>query len=334
MKKIKKISIIVISVLLLTTGCTKYVTDDDNKRITNEETGQSLTSNLLCKPTGDLKTVYEKYDKYLEVQLEELPECKDITVFNTKNYSGLWGTIFVSPIAWAIVKVGRLLNNYGLSVMLIGVLIRVLLMPLTYKTQKQSENLKKAQPEIERIEKKYKDKTDSESMMAKSQETMLVYQKYKINPVGSCLVSFIQLPMFFAFLEAINRVPAIFEGSLWSLQLGTTPMIGIKAGNYGYIILIVLIILTTYFSFKLSMNNGANSEQQKQMSFMTTFMLIFISIASFSLPTAIALYWVATNGLNVIQTIIFKKLADKPKKDKKTKKEKVKTVKTKSKGSK
>jgi len=334
MKKIKKISIIVISVLLLTTGCTKYVTDDDNKRITNEETGQSLTSNLLCKPTGDLKTVYEKYDKYLEVQLEELPECKDITVFNTKNYSGLWGTIFVSPIAWAIVKVGRLLNNYGLSVMLIGVLIRVLLMPLTYKTQKQSENLKKAQPEIERIEKKYANKTDSESMMAKSQETMLVYQKYKINPVGSCLVSFIQLPMFFAFLEAINRVPAIFEGSLWSLQLGTTPMIGIKAGNYGYIILIVLIILTTYFSFKLSMNNGANSEQQKQMSFMTTFMLIFISIASFSLPTAIALYWVATNGLNVIQTIIFKKLADKPKKDKKIKREKVKTVKTKSKGSK
>ena len=334
MKKTKKIIILVVSVLLLTTGCTKYVTDNDNKRITNEKTGQSLTSNLLCKPSGDLKTVYEKYDKYLEVPLEELPECKDITVFNTKNYSGLWGTVFVSPIAWAIVKVGRFLKNYGLSVMLIGVLIRVLLMPLTYKTQKQSENLKKAQPEIERIENKYKDKTDSESMMAKSQETMLIYKKYNINPVGSCLVSFIQLPLFFAFLEAINRVPAIFEGSLWSLQLGTTPMIGIKAGNYIYIVLIILIILTTYFSFKLSMNNTANSEQQKQMSFMTTFMLIFISIASFSLPTAIALYWVATNGLNVIQTIIFKKIAHKPKKEKKIKKEKIKTVKTKSKGSK
>ena len=329
---IKKVSIVVLSVLLLTTGCTKYVTDDDDKRITNEETGQSLTSNLLCKPSGELKKVYEKYDKYLEVPLEKLPDCKNITIFNTKNYSGLWATIFVSPIAWAIVNLGRLLNNYGISVMLIGVFIRLLLMPFAYKTQKQSENLRKAQPEIERIEKKYANKTDSESMMAKSQETMLVYQKYKINPVGSCLVSFIQLPLFFAFLEAINRVPAIFEGSLWSLQLGTTPMIGIKAENYGYIILIVLIILTTYFSFKLSMNNGMNSEQQKQMSFMTTFMLIFISIASFSLPTAIALYWCATNGLNVIQTLLFKKLSnDKPRKNKK---EKVKTVKTKSKGSK
>jgi len=332
MKKLKKISIIIVSVLLLTTGCTKYVTDDENKRITNEETGQSLTSNLVCKPSGDLARVYEKYDKYLEVPVEKLPECEDIKVFNTKNYSGLWETIFVSPIAWAIVNLGKLVKNYGLSVMLIGILIRVLLMPLAYKTQKQSENLRKAQPEIERIEKKYANKTDSESMMAKSQETMMIYQKYKINPVGSCLVSFIQLPLFFAFLEAINRVPAIFEGSLWTLQLGTTPMIGIKAGNYAYIILIVLIILTTYFSFKLSMNNGMNSEQQKQMSFMTTFMLIFISIASFSLPTAIALYWVATNGLNVIQTLIFKKMSsDKPKK---IKKEKVKTVKSKSKGSK
>ena len=331
-KNIKKIIILVVTVLVLTTGCTKYVTDDDNKRITNETTGQSLTSNLLCKPTGELLAVYEKYEKYMEVKLEDLPNCKELKVFNTKNYDGLWESIFVSPIAWAIVNLGKLVKNYGLSVMLIGVFIRLILMPLSYKTQKQSENLKKAQPEIERIEKKYADKTDSESMMAKSQETMMIYQKYKINPVGSCLVSFIQLPLFFAFLEAINRVPAIFEGSLWTLQLGTTPMIGIKSGNYAYIILILLIILTTYFSFKLSMNNGVNSEQQKQMSFMTTFMLIFISIASFSLPSAIALYWCATNGLNVIQTLIFKNKGKE--KQAKNRKEKVKTVKSKSKGKK
>lgn len=306
--KLKKIGIILFTVLFLTTGCTQYLTDDKDKRITNEETGQSLTSNLLCKPTGELKEVYKKYEKYMEVKLEDLPECKDLKPFSTKNYDGLWESIFVSPIAWAIVKVGYLVKNYGISVMIIGVIIRLLLMPLSYKTQKQSENLKKAQPEIERIEKKYANKTDSDSMMMKSQETMMVYKKYSINPVGSCLVSFIQLPLFFAFLEAINRVPAIFEGSLWTLQLGTTPMIGIKSGNYAYIILILLIILTTYFSFKFNMNSGMNSEQQKQMQFMTTFMLIFISIASFSLPTAIALYWCATNGLNVIQTIIFKKI--------------------------
>ena len=309
-KNLKKIVILIAAVLLLTTGCTQYVTDNKNKRITNEETGQSLTSNLLCKLTGSLYNIYEKYEKYMTVKLKDLPECKNIKPFNTKNYSGLWESIFVSPIAWSIVNLGKLVKNYGISVMLIGVFIRLLLMPLSIKPLKQSENLKKAQPEIEKIEKKYKDKTDSDSMMKKSQETMLVYKKYNINPLGSCLLSFIQFPLFFAFLEAINRVPAIFEGNLWSLQLGTTPMIGIKSGNYVYLILILIIILTTYFSFKLSMNNGINSEQQKQMQFMTTFMLIFISIASFSLPTAIALYWCATNGLNVLQTVIFKKMKD------------------------
>ena len=294
--------------LALTTGCTKYLSDDNNKRITNEKTGQSLTSNILCKPTDkDLLSIYEKYENNMEVKLDDLPECSKMKIYDKKTYSGLWVQLFVMPIAWLIIKLGLLVKNYGVSVMLIGLLLRLVLMPLSAKTIKQSENMKKAQPEIEKLEKKYKDKTDSDSMMAKSQETMMIYKKYNINPMGGCLVSFIQLPLFFAFLEAINRVPAIFEESLFTLQLGTTPLVGIKAGNYAYLILIALIVLTTYLSFKFSMNSSGSSEQQNQMQFMSTFMLIFISIASFSLPTAIALYWVVTNGFSVIQTLILKK---------------------------
>ena len=307
MKK-KKLFIIMLLFITLTTGCTKYLSDDNKKRITNENTGQSLTSNILCKPTDkELISIYEKYSDNMEVKLKNLPECKNMKIYNSKTYSGLWEQIFVMPIAWLIIKLGLLVKNYGISVMLIGLALRVVLMPLSLKTARQSENMKKAQPEIEKLEKKYKDKTDSDSMMKKSQETMLIYKKYDINPVGGCLVSFIQLPLFFAFLEAINRVPAIFEEKLFTLQLGTTPLVGIKSGNYVYLILIALIILTTYFSFKFSMATAGSSEQQQQMKFMTTFMLIFISIASFSLPSAIALYWIVTNGFNVIQTLIVKK---------------------------
>jgi membrane protein insertase Oxa1/YidC/SpoIIIJ len=74
-------------------------------------------------------------------------------------------------------------------------------------------------------------------MMMKSQETMAIYKKYKINPLMGCLMAFIQLPLFFAFLEAINRVPAIFEEKLFGLQLGTNPVVGIGNGNYIYIVL-------------------------------------------------------------------------------------------------
>ena len=307
MKK-KKIIILIILFLTLTTGCTKYLEDDNKKRITNEVTGQSLTSNILCKPTDkDLLAIYEKYEDSMDVKLEELPECSKMKIYNSKNYSGIWVNLFVVPLAWLIVKLGLLVKNYGVAVMLIGLALRLILMPFTLKTQRQSENMKKAQPELEKLEKKYANKTDSDAMMQKSQEMMMIYKKYNISPMGGCLVSFIQLPIFFAFLEAINRVPAIFEESLFSLQLGTTPLVGIKSGNYIYLILIALIILTTYLSFKFSMANSGSSEQQQQMQFMTTFMLIFISIASFSLPTAIALYWVVTNGFSVIQTLIFKK---------------------------
>ena len=304
----KKLILIIMLALTLTTGCTKYLSDNDKKRITNEKTGQSLTSNILCKPEEkELTAIYEKYEKNMEVKLKDLPSCEKLKIYNKKTYNGLWVQLFVMPIAWLIIKLGLLVKNYGISVMLIGLALRIILLPLSLKTAKQSENMKKAQPELEKLEKKYKDKTDSDSMMKKSQETMLIYKKYDINPVGGCLVSFIQLPLFFAFLEAINRVPAIFEENLWSLQLGTTPLVGIKSGNYLYLVLIGLIILTTFLSFKFSMATTGSSEQQKQMQFMTTFMLIFISIASFSLPTAIALYWVVTNGFSVIQSLIVKK---------------------------
>lgn len=305
--KIKKIILIFIACFCLT-GCTKYISDDNNKRIINEETGQSLPSNILCKPTtSELDKIYDKYKNKLEVDLDKLPECENLKYYDSNNYNGLWVQLIVMPLAWLIIKIGNFLGNYGLSVMAVGLLIRIILIPFTRKTIKQSENMKKAQPEMERLEKKYANKNDQESLMMKSQEMMMIYKKYNISPFGSCLISFIQLPLFFGFLEAINRIPAIFEGDLGAYQLGTTPLIGIKSGNYFYIVLILLIILTTYLSFKFSMSSIGNAAQQKQMKMMTGFMLVFISIASFSLPTAIALYWVVTNGFSVVQNLIMKR---------------------------
>lgn len=305
----KKIILVIAAVMILMTGCTKTLVDGDKNRVVNEETGQNLTSNIICRPEDeDLLNLYKKYDKYLEVSVDELPTCTEMKIYDKGNYNGLWVQLFVRPLAWIIIALGNLVGNYGLSVMIIGLIIRLLMLPASAKTAKQQENMKKAQPEIERIEKKYKDKQDQESMMKKSQETLMVYQKYNINPMSSCLVSFIQLPLFFAFLEAINRVPAIFENNFLVFQLGTTPFVGIKNGNYYYIILIVLIVLCTLLSFKQSMNSMSGSpEQVKQTKFMLIFMTVFIGIASIQLPTAIALYWVVTNAFNVIQMMVLKK---------------------------
>jgi len=310
----KRTKIFIISMLLLIcTGCTKQL-KDGKEIVTNKETGQTLTSNIICKPTEEqLYNTYKDYDDKLQVSLEDLPECTSFTP-NKLKYKSLWESIFIKPLAYIILKLGYLIKNMGISVMIIGLLIRIIMMPIQIKTVKQSENMKKIQPEMARIEKKYANKTDNESLMAKSQETMLLYKKYQINPVSGCLLAFIQLPLFFAFLEAINRVPAIFEGTFLSMNLGMTPTTGIATHNYIYIILIILIILTTFLSFKMSMaSQDQNNAMAEQMKFMFIFMIAMVAFASLSLPTAIALYWIVTNGFAVIQNIIIKKVIEKRK---------------------
>ena len=307
----KKLMLIgVLLLLLLTTGCTKYMQNDKNERIKYQTTGQILPSNILCKPTDkEIIKLYSKYEDKMTVKLSELPSCNSFQPKDIK-YVSLWESGFVKPLAWLLLKVGSLLGNYGLSVMLIGLAIRAVMMPLSKGSINQSENMKKAQPEIAKLENKYKDKTDQESMMQKSQETMAVYKKYGINPLTGCLLAFIQLPLFFAFLEAVNRVPAIFEEKLFGLQLGTNPVVGITGGNYIYIVLIILIIATTYFSLKNTMSASAGMSgtgSQKQTEIMSKVMLVMISVASLTLPAAIALYWIVTNALTVVQNIVMKR---------------------------
>ena len=307
MKQLKKILLLVIVVFTLT-GCTQQLIVN-KERITNDATGQTLTSNILCLPRDEqLLNKYKEYKDNLGVNMDELQTCDEMSAWK-KDYDGIWSQLFVQPLSWLIINVGKIVGNYGVSIMIVGVLIRLIMLPFTIKSTKQQEVMKKIQPELERLEKKYAGKDDQDSMMKKSQETMMIYQKYKINPLSSCLIMLIQLPIFFAFLEAINRTPALFENNLWKFQLGTTPLFGITHGNYWYIILLVLIILFTVLTFMQSMNTmSGNSEQQKQSKMMMYMMLVFIGIASFQLPSAIALYWVITNAFSVIQTLIIKKV--------------------------
>lgn len=339
-KNISKI-IVLISVLLLTSGCgnSNYLKDKDGKIVTYEETGQTLQKDILCLPDsdGELYKIYSEYEDQLDHSLDELPSCNEFKVNSTES-SGLWEFLFVKPLAYLILKLGDVVNNLGISLILIGLAIRLILLPFTIKSSKQTANMQKAQPEIDKIERKYRNKTDNESLMAKSQETMLVYKKYKINPMVGCLMAFIQLPLFFAFLRAIYRTPAIYEETLFGFNLGMTPLVGLKNGQYTYIILIVLIAISTFFSFKQTMNQTSNQnpELQKQTKIMLYVMLIIICYASLSLPTALAFYWIITYAFIAIQNIIVNKSSNKiPNKKKnkdKEKKEKIKDKLTKKDG--
>jgi len=278
-QKNKILAIILVVIISLTSGCgsDNYLKDENGNILTNEVTGQSVQKDILCRPSesSELYNIYKEKENQMEVKLEELPTCEDFKI-NSNKYDGLWEAILVRPLAYIILRFGYLFNNMGISVMVVGLLIRLILLPFAIKSMRQTNNMQKAQPEIAKIEKKYEGKTDSEAMMAKSQEMMLVYQKYKINPVSGCLVALIQIPLFFAFLDAINEVPAIFEGNLFGMHLGMTPWKGLAAGEYIYIALIFLIVATTYISFKNSMNDFSPSSNSKTSSSSVRLSLIVI----------------------------------------------------------
>ena len=308
----KKLLIVFICILTLTgCGSKNYLVDKNKKMVTYDKTGQTLPTNILCKPTDKkLLETYEKYESQLKKPLKEIPECSKYKIA-IKDSNSLWEGLFIRPLAFLIIKLGKLLNNYGWSVILIGLAIRVLLLPVSLKTQKQAENMKKITPEMKKIEAKYANQTSNDAMMAKSQEMMMLYKKYKVSPFSSCLLAFIQLPLFLAFLQAINRVPVIFEDSLFGMRLGMTPLHGLKTGNYIYIALILLIIVTTYLSLRKALSNTAASDDQAR-SIKTTlyFSIGLIVFTSFNLSTAIGLYWVATNGFIVIQNAIIQKMIE------------------------
>ena len=298
-------------ILILLTGCTKQLKDTSGQVLRHPITGQGLVENVLCRPENE-----ESIKKYEEagIDINKYPTCKEFSPFKTK-YEGIWTSVFVKPLAWVILKIGYVVKDYGLALIIITIIIRLILYPLTNKTAMQSENLAKAKPELDRLEKKYAGKNDQDSMMKKSQEMMLIYKKYNINPLSSCLFAFIQIPLLFAFYEAMNRLPAIFEGKfLHIVDLGKTAssaftdvINGASALNLLYILLPILVTLVTHFSFKL--NKTATETNDNMMKFMPIYMVGIIGFSSIFISTAICLYWITNSTFTIVQNLIVKRRA-------------------------
>lgn len=109
-------------------------------------------------------------------------------------------------VFWVLDKIG--IPNTGLAIIIFTVVIYLLMIPLTYKQQKFSKLNNKMNPELMAIRKKYEGKNDQDSMMRMNAETQAVYQKYGVNPSGSCLQLLIQMPILFALYRVIYSIPA------------------------------------------------------------------------------------------------------------------------------
>lgn len=127
------------------------------------------------------------------------------TTFFIGQIAALLG-LLMNGIFWVLDKIG--IPNIGLSIILFTIVIYMALMPLTIKQQRFSKLSQKMQPELKKIQDKYKGKKDQDSMMKQNEEIQQVYRKYGVSASGSCVQLLIQMPILFALYQVIYRIPA------------------------------------------------------------------------------------------------------------------------------
>ncbi len=239
----------------------------------------------------------------------------------TQNPSGIWDTA-VYWLAQLIVQLGHIFgNNIGWGLVFATLIVRVAMIPLYRKQIRSTEAMNKVQPEMKKIQDKYKNvaKNDKEAQMRQQQEMSALYQRHGVSPLAGCLPLLIQMPILFAFYDAIqgllingqymDPVQAANQGliNLGGGDMAST-LLGFDLGSR-VILFAILAGATTWFSTKLSMAGtetpeGAAGDISKSM---LTIMPIMILVMGLTLPGALSIYWVVGNVVTIAQTAYFKR---------------------------
>jgi YidC/Oxa1 family membrane protein insertase len=194
--------------------------------------------------------------------------------------------------------------SYGLAIILVTIIIRIVILPLTIKQIRSSLVMSEIQPDVKKLQEKYKNDPQ------KSQEEMMkLYKERGASPFSGCLPMLIQWPIFIALYFVFSTMTGLQGVYFLGINLG--------ASN---VILAVLSGLTTFVSGYLSMpTHNADPAQARQTKIMNISMGFFMIYVSWKLKAALVLYWIVNNLIQVTQTIILKKLDKKiPKSDEKT----------------
>lgn len=209
------------------------------------------------------------------------PELGEYEPIDPDN-AGFWNKYFVLPLVKALDWFKDVLGNYGLSILAVTIIIRVVVLPLTIKQMKSQKAMQELQPELTKLREKYK-----KNQQKLQEETMKLFQKHDVNPLSGCFPILIQMPVLIAFYQAIIYNPHIAESSFLWVQLGQPD------STY---LLPILAALTTYFQSLLM--GTANNPQTRAFMWIMPIMIFVISI---NFPAALPLYWVYGNLFGMVQ---------------------------------
>ncbi len=207
--------------------------------------------------------------------------------------------------------INKLFNNYGISIIVITILLKLLLAPLTHKSMTSQKKMQELQPKIKEIQAKYKDKPE---MLNK--KTMELYQKAGINPMAGCLPLLLQMPLLFSMYQLLDRLVELKGSSfLWISDLAMPDAIF----EFGFIlpllnsntlnILPIIMVVTQVAQSFLTPDMSGNSQAKMMMWMMPIIFFFFF----YNVSSGLVLYWTVMNLLGIIQQLILNAINKKQK---------------------
>jgi YidC/Oxa1 family membrane protein insertase len=251
-----------------------------------KEVGDLLTTNITVKEKAELRT----FGIYAGPKSFTLLQAQGHGLEQMVDYG--WFGVLAKPMFWLMRQFYAITNNYGIAIILLTIVVRILLFYPSLKSATAMEEMKKLQPQLTALREKYK--KDPQRM---NQEMMKMYKEHKVNPLGGCLPMLLQLPFFVALYNVLSV----------SIELRQSPFISFWIKDLSvydpFYILPVLMGVSMIFTMKMT-STTVDPQQQKIMMFMN---IAFIFLFAW-LPAGLLLYITLSNLLSIVQQLYVRRI--------------------------
>lgn len=209
----------------------------------------------------------------------------------------IWGVGDI--LGYILHNINKVVRNYGISIVIITILLKLLIAPLTHKSMLSQQKMQKLQPKMKELQEKYKDKPD-----LLNKKTMELYQKEGISPLAGCLPLLLQMPLLFAMYQLLDRMVELKGASfLWIKDLAmpdaifqfgfTIPLLNSNTLNILPIIMVLTQIAQSFMTPEMK-----NNPQTKMMVWMMPIIFFFFF---YNVSSGLVLYWTVMNLLGILQ---------------------------------
>lgn len=213
---------------------------------------------------------------------------------------------------------GRFISNYGIVILLMTLLLKIVVSPLTIKSYMSSAKMSALKPEIDKINEKY---PKEEDMMKKQQATMELYKRAGVSPMGGCLPMLLQFPILWAMFRFFPASIELRQKSfLWADDLSAYDSVldfGFNIPLFGdHLSLFALLMAVSMFLYsKMTSSQMSNDPQMAPMKFMSVWLMpIMMLFICNNLSSGLSYYYLLSNLLTMVQTFVIKKWVVKPEK--------------------